>query len=113
MVRKTVKKKLLRISELDENLDTYNMSAYLIAQLAKNYTNDCDKEITGAELIELAWMVIEELQYMAGGVVAFLEAEPREKLLSFYQTNRFQQFDTRQTTSSEEQHELVQLLRLL
>ena len=57
--------------------------------------------------------VIEELQYMAGGVVAFLEAEPREKLLSFYQTNRFQQFDTRQTTSSEEQHELVQLLRLL
>ena len=105
MVSKTVKKKLLRISELDENLDTYNMSAYLIAQLAKNYTNDCDKEITGAELIELAWM--------AGGVVAFLEAEPREKLLSFYQTNRFQQFDTRQTTSSEEQHELVQLLRLL
>ena len=113
MVSKTVKKKLLRISELDENLDTYNMSAYLIAQLAKNYTNDCDKEITGAELIELAWMVIEELQYMEGGVVAFLEAEPREKLLSFYQTNRFQQFDTRQTTSSEEQHELVQLLRLL
>ena len=100
MVSKTVKKKLLRISELDENIDTYN-------------TNDCDKEITGAELIELAWMVIEELQYMAGGVVAFLEAEPREKLLSFYQTNRFQQFDTRQTTSSEEQHELVQLLRLL
>ena len=45
MVSKTVKKKLLRISELDENLDTYNMSAYLIAQLAKNYTNDCDKEI--------------------------------------------------------------------
>ena len=29
-----------------------------------------------------------------------------EKLLSFYQTNRFQQFDTRQTTSSEGQHEL-------
>ena len=26
------------LSELDENLDTYNMSAYLIAQLAKNYT---------------------------------------------------------------------------
>lgn len=112
MVSKTVKKKLLRISELDDNLDTYNMSAYLIAQLGKNYTNDYDKEITGDQLIELAWKVVEDLQYMAGGVVAFLEAEPHEKLLSFYEANRFQKFDTRQT-KGEEQHELVQLLRLL
>lgn len=112
MVSKTVKKKLLRISELDDNLDTYNMSAYLIAQLGKNYTNDYDKEITGNQLIELAWKIVEDLQYMAGGVVAFLEAEPHERLLAFYEANRFQQFDTRQT-KGEGQHELVQLLRLL
>ena len=43
------------------------MSAYLIGQLAKNYTYNCDKEITGAELIELAWMVIKDIQYMAAG----------------------------------------------
>ena len=35
-VSNTVKRKLLRISELDEKSQTYTMSAYLIAQLGKN-----------------------------------------------------------------------------
>ena len=34
-VGNTVKRKLLRISELDEKSDTYTISAYLIAQLGK------------------------------------------------------------------------------
>ncbi|MBD5546374.1 MAG: GNAT family acetyltransferase [Lachnospiraceae bacterium] len=113
-VSKTTKRKLLRISELDENSDTYTMSAYLIAQLGKNYTGGRDKEIAGNTLIELAWMMIEKAQYMFGGMVTFLEAENEEKLLSFYRGNRFLQFDTRQTTSdTDESHELVQILRLL
>ena len=113
-VSKTTKRKLLRISELDEKSDTYTMSAYLIAQLGKNYTNGANNKITGKELVELAWTVIEDAQYMLGGIVAFLEAENEEKLLSFYRDNRFSQFDTRQTASdTDESHELVQLLRLL
>ncbi len=113
-VSNTTKKKLLRVSELDRKSDTYTMAAYLIAQLGKNYTSDRDKEITGEELIELAWMVIEEAQYMLGGMVTFLETENEEKLLSFYRNNRFLQFDTRQTASgTDEPHELVQLLRLI
>ena len=113
-VSNTTKKKLLRVSELDKVSDTYTMAAYLIAQLGKNDTGGRDKEITGEELIELAWMVIEEVQYMFGGMVTFLEAENEEKLLSFYRSNRFLQFDTRQTASNlDESHELVQLLRLL
>ena len=113
-VSKTTKRKLLRISELDEKSDTYTMSAYLIAQLGKNYTNGANEKITGKELVELAWTVIEDAQYMLGGIVTFLEAENEEKLLSFYRDNRFSQFDTRQTASdAEESHELVQLLRLL
>ena len=59
-VSKTTKRKLLRISELDEKSDTYTMSAYLIAQLGKNYTNGANEKITGKELVELAWTVIEE-----------------------------------------------------
>ena len=113
-VSNTVKKKLMRVSELDEQSQTYTMSAYLIAQLGKNFKDGAERKITGEELLELAWNVVEKIQYMAGGMVTFLEAENREKLLSFYQTNRFQIFDTRQTaTDSEESHELVQLLRLL
>lgn len=113
-VSNTTKRKLLRISELDEKSDTYTMSAYLIAQFGKNYAGGRNKKITGKELVELAWTVIEDAQYMLGGMVVFLEAENEEKLLSFYRSNRFSQFDTRQTASGkDEPHELVQLLRLL
>ncbi len=113
-VSNTMKRKLLRVSELDKMSDTYTMSAYLIAQLGKNYTDGRNSKITGKDLIELAWMVIEEMQYMGGGMVTFLETENEEKLLSFYRENRFSQFDTRQTEGGmTEPHELVQLLRLL
>ena len=113
-VSNTVKKKLMRVSELDEQSQTYTMSAYLIAQLGKNFKNGAEKKITGEELLELAWDIVEKMQYMGGGMVTFLETENSERLLSFYQANRFQTFDTRQTaTDSKEPHELVQLLRLL
>ena len=113
-VSNTVKRKLLRVSELDKKSDTYTMSAYLIAQLGKNYSENDGKMITGAELLELAWDKIKATQYMFGGMVTFLEAENEEKLLFFYRNNRFSQFDTRQTISdTDEAHELVQLLRLL
>ncbi len=112
MVSNTVKIK--RVSEFDSQTNSYTMSAYLIAQLGKNYTDGRNKEITGAELLELAWSVIEDMQYRGGGMVVFLEANNEEKLLSFYQDNKFRQFDTRLAASKEaEPHELVQLLRLL
>ena len=113
-VSNTMKRKLLRISELDESTDTYTMAAYLVAQLGKNFSESGGKDITGEELLKLAWDKIKEIQYLGGGMVTFLEAENEEKLLSFYHNNRFSQFDTRQTISGEdESHELIQLLRLL
>lgn len=57
---------------------------------------------------------IQILQYQAGGMVVFVEADKKEKLLSFYENYGFKRFDTRQTASNDkESHELVQLLRLL
>lgn len=113
-VSNTVKKKLMRVSEWDKQSQSYTMSAYLIAQLGKNFTDGAKKKITGEELLELAWEVVEKMQYMGGGMVTFLEAENSEKLLAFYRANRFQAFDTRHTvTNLEESHELVQLLRLI
>ena len=43
-------------------------------------------------------------------MVAFVEADNKEKLFSFYENYGFKRFGTRQTAES---HELVQLLRLL
>ena len=47
-------------------------------------------------------------------MVVFVEADKKEKLLSFYENYGFKRFDTRQAASNDkEYHELVQLLRLL
>ena len=54
-VSNTTKRKLLRISELDESSDTYTMSAYLVAQLGKNFSESGGKDITGEEPLKLAW----------------------------------------------------------
>ena len=64
--------------------------------------------------MEAAIRQIQILQYQAGGMVAFVEEDDKEKLLSFYENYGFKRFDARQTVSREaEPHELIQLLRLL
>lgn len=113
-VSNTAKRKIRRISNFDEQTNSYNMSAFLIAQIGKNYANDAWKHISGAELLALAWIVIEEIQYMGGGMVVFLEANNQERLLSFYRDNKFRQFDIRSRVfAPNDRQELVQLLRLL
>ena len=113
-VSKTVVRKLERVSRLDETSQTYTTAAYLIAQLGKNYTGGADKRISGADLLGLAWDVIQRSQYALGGVIAFVEAEEHEQLLSFYQENGFRQFDRRRSSDTPgEAHGLVQMLRML
>lgn len=113
-VSNTMKKRMLRISELDEQSESFTMSAFLIAQLGKNYANGANTRISGTDLLDAAWNVVKEIQYRGGGLVTFLEANNEDKLLSFYKENRFQQFDIRQTNSKDdESHELVQLLRVV
>lgn len=110
----TVKRKLQRISKLDENTRTYTAAAFLIAQLGKNFTRHLNEKISGEELLDVAWKVVEGLQYDAGGVVSFLEAERNEKLLGFYRSNGFREFDVKIVEDSEgHRHELVQLLRFM
>ena len=111
----TMKRKIARVSELDEENGTYTLSAYLIAQLGKNYTNGANERITGEQLLQAAVDTIKELQYMAGGMVIFLEAENEEKLMRFYEDkNGFKRFDTKEVKAgTENAHTLVQLLKIL
>ncbi len=111
---KTARRKLARFSEIDKGEQTYNLAAYLIAQLGKNFNDRARGRITGRELLEAAIRQTQVLQYQAGGMVVFVETDDKEKLLSFYENYGFKRFDARQTTSREaESHELIQLLRLL
>ena len=105
----TVRRKLSRVSTLNEEDHTYSLAAYLIAQLGKNYTDGANEKISGDDLLDLAWNVVKDLQYAAGGIVAFVEAEEHEKLLDFYQRNHFWVSDKRSSDSGD----LVQLIRII
>ena len=110
-----MKRKIARVSELDEINGTYTLSAYLIAQLGKNFRDGLNERISGEQLLQAAVDTIKELQYMAGGMVVFLEAEEEEKLIHFYQDkNGFKRFDTKEVKGrTEDAHMLVQLLKIL
>lgn len=111
----TMRRKIARVSELDEENGTDTLSAYLIAQLGKNYKNGANEKITGEQLLQAAIDTIKELQYMAGGMVIFLEAEDKDKLMHFYEAeNGFKRFDVREANSGvRDSHILVQLLKVL
>lgn len=111
----TVKRKIARVSEQNTETGNYSLSAYLIAQLGKNYSDSVNELITGRQLLDLAIEKIKELQYMVGGMVVFLEAENNEKLLNFYEAqNSFKRFATREASSSVAgNHNLIQLLKIL
>ncbi len=110
----TMKRKIARVSELDKANDTYTLSAYLIAQLGKNFSSNMGEKITGKQLLQAAIDTIKELQYMAGGMVAFLEADDNEKLIEFYEQNGFKRFATKEVQAgTENAHTLIQFLKVL
>ena len=113
-ISKTMAKKLSRVSILDEETQSYTTAAYLIAQLGKNYSLPKEKRIPGNILLGFALETISNLQYSVGGVMEFLECEDNEFLLNFYTQNHFKPFDTRITSSqNNEPHTLHQLLKFI
>jgi hypothetical protein len=111
----TMKRKIARVSDLDETNGTYTLSAYLVAQLGKNFTAGANDKVTGEQLLQAAVDTIKELQYMGGGMVIFLETENEEKLMEFYEVkNEFKRFDTKEVKSgTADAHTLIQLLKVL
>ena len=111
----TMKRKIARVSEYDAVNGTYSLSAYLIAQLGKNYSNGANAKVTGKQLLHAAMTTVKELQYIAGGMVVFLEAENEEKLIHFYEKeNHFKKFDIKEIKrGTSDTHELIQLLKIL
>ena len=111
----TMKRKIARVSEQRENELTYTLSAYLIAQLGKNFRNGANRKITGKQLLQAAVDTILKLQYMTGGMVFFLEAENEEHLLQFYEVeNGFKRFAVKETNHrAKKSQKLIQLLKVL
>lgn len=113
IISKSAAKKFARISILED--DVYTASAYLIAQLGKNFAVQEKDRISGTELLNKALEIIEQSKYTVGGVVEFLECEDKEILKNFYATNGFKIFGSRfsKPSNENEAHLLHQLFRFI
>lgn len=108
---KNIQKKMKRFSELSDEDQSYKISAFLIAQLGKNYQFG-EPAISGDELMQLTMEVLEDVQKQIGGCVVYLECEDKEKLLQFYQNdkNLFRIFDERKSKDGIAYHQLYKWL---
>lgn len=112
VLSKTAEKKIKRYAREDQYYQAYDISAFLIAQLSKNYAIENGNSIDGLALIDTAIDVLKEAQYLIGGGVIYLECEDKEKLLNFYQCEqlRFKKYSKR--VSDNTGLEYIQLLKL-
>lgn len=93
-----------------------SLSAYLIGQLGKNFTNGNDCLISGKDLLGMAIQKIQEAKKLTGGKVVYVECENKAKLLEFYISNKFNVFGERSLDGDETDIEgstLMQLFRYI
>ena len=94
-ISKTTARRLRKFATPSSEPGVLVITAPLIAQLGKNYTNDYHKLITGDELLSLALDKIREAQGILGGKVVYVECEDVAYLKDFYQSNGFVIFGKR------------------
>ncbi len=108
---RNVRRKLRRYAQEDEETGQITLSAFLIGQFGKNYQYDEMTKITGAQLMDAVFEVLENVQHQIGGGVVYLECEDKSQLLNFYQnkTNLFRIFGER--FAEKAQTKYIQLLK--
>jgi len=82
---KTTIRKLEKHSKLNQETNTYSVSAFLIAQFGKNYNIDEKSRISGDELMYYCEKELAEIRYRIGGNVEYLDCEADANLIRFYQ----------------------------
>ena len=90
-----IKDKVKRFSALDENNNTYTVSAFLLAQFSKNYAVDGGARISGSKLMEIVWDQLSEVQSKIGGTIVYLDCEAHAELIRFYEGEHFTLFGER------------------
>ena len=114
---KTLAKRISKFGLYDQRLKKQLISAPLIAQIGKNYTNGYNNLITGDELLKMACDYVREVQDVIGGKIVYLECEDIDKLKDFYSHNGFVEFGTRSLDKDETErlngNYLVQMLKYL
>ncbi len=88
-------RKLREHGIFNEKTNEYTVSAPLIGQLGKNYTNGNNTLISGDDLLNLAMEKVKKVQREVGGRFVYLECEDKEILRNFYERNHFKLFGKR------------------
>lgn len=97
---------------LNEQRRCYDFSAYLIAQLGRNYAPDLMETISGGELMNVILDHLRRMRINLGGNVAFVEYEKgNAKLLEYYTRNGFVSMHSK--SDSGENDKLAQLFRFI
>lgn len=114
---KNLRKRVAKFGARDSSNKGYIMSAPLIAQLGKNYTDQLNKQLSGDELLKMALDKIVLIQRIAGGRVVYIECEDIEQLKEFYSRHGFVEFNRREKDSEDEDRikgrYLLQLLKVV
>ena len=109
----TMRKRIQRHSKLDEGTDSFNVSAFLIAQFGKSDTYSIEENISGDALMDFTFEVLTAVQHDIGGGLVYLECEDREKLLKFYSSEPNQFFKFGERYSEEDDVKYIQLFRFI
>lgn len=92
---RNIRDKIKRFSRLNKQDNTYTVSAFLIAQLGKNYKIENGKRISGSQLLKMAKDTLVNPQNMIGGTIVYLDCEDNEQLKNFYTNENFTFFGER------------------
>lgn len=105
----TWRRKIERVARFSEETQTYSAAGYLIAQLGKNFSYGLNEKITGKELLDIALDTVYDIQDMAGGMIAFLDAENNNSLIDFYTKSGFHLI----SDPNSPREELIQFYRMI
>ena len=94
-------RKLREHGIFNEKTNQYMVSAPLIGQLGKNFANGNDCLISGTDLLQMAIEKAYLIQNEVGGKFVYLECEEEEKLIRFYEKNKFKVFGRRKLDGDE------------
>lgn len=108
---KSAIKTLSRYAVLDKDSNSFNISAFLIAQFGKNSSYKGTRNISGNKMMDFCFEILEAVQKQVGGGIVFLECENKKPLLNFYQNenNNFRVYGER--FSETENTKYIQLLK--
>ena len=108
----SMKRKIARFSQFDEEYGSFTVSAFLIAQFGKNSSYK-GENLAGNSLMDTALNVFSHVQYEIGGSIVYLECEDNKKLLDFY-TNEYNHYILfNERFSKSDNVEYKQLLRFI